>query len=146
MIVKNCKKCSFTPPKMKVLWLHIKQDHQYEFQCFYCNQRYKLKHSAEMHKREVHYKGTLVCFVCNEKVRSNKELKQHIQKRCKSSSPIQMVLTHYDNIHKEVEHKCPMRPKIANNQYHWPIILTQYTSLMRIRVTPVGKSLKTEGL
>ena len=87
VFVKNFKKCSFTPPKMKVLWLHIEKDHQYEFQCFYCNHRYKLKHCPEMHKREVHYKGTLVCFVCNEKVRSNKELKQHIQKRRKLSAP-----------------------------------------------------------
>ena len=67
-----------------------------------------------MHKRKVHYKGTLVCFVCNGKVRSNKELKHHIHKRCKSSAPKQMV--HNDNIHKEAEHKCPMRPKITNNQ------------------------------
>jgi hypothetical protein len=96
---------------MKVLWLHIEKDHQYEFQCFYCNHRCKLKHCPEMHKREVHYKGKLVCFVY-----TNKELKHHIQKRCKSRAPKPMVLKHNDNIHKEVEHKCPMCTKITNNQ------------------------------
>ena len=98
-----------------------------------------------MHKREVHYKGTLAGFTCNEKVRSNKELKQHIQKWCKSSAPKQMVLNHNVNMHKEVEHMCHMCPKITKNQvslsHH--INTIYYIGLMRISVTPVGKSLKT---
>ena len=31
VFVKNCKKCSFSALKMKVLGLHIESDHQYFF-------------------------------------------------------------------------------------------------------------------
>ena len=57
------------------------------------------------------------CFVCNEKFRTHKELKQHMQKRCKTNSaPKQIVHKHNEDIMKEDEHKCPVCPKITNNQ------------------------------
>ena len=113
---KNCKKCSFSPPKMKVLGLHIENDHQYEFQCSNCNNNYHFKNRLKTHKREVHYKATFVCLVCDEKFRTHKKLQQQIQKQSMTSAPKQIVHKHNDEMHKENEHKCPMCPKITNKQ------------------------------
>ena len=42
-IVKKCKKCSFTAPNMDVLGLHMENDHQYEFQCPECSNKFPFK-------------------------------------------------------------------------------------------------------
>ena len=99
----------------KNIGLHIENDHQYDVQCTDCNNKLNFESRVKSTKgkfitREVHYKEIFVCFICNEKFRTHKELKQHIQKRCKSSAPKQIVHKHDDEIHKEDEHKCPMCP------------------------------------
>ena len=113
MFVKNCKN---SPLKMKVLWLHIENDHQYKFQCSYCNNNYNFKNRLNTHKISVLYKGTFVCFVCDDKFKIHQELKQQIQKRCHSSAPKQILHKHNDEMHKKDEHKCPLCPKMTNNQ------------------------------
>ena len=48
MFVKNCKKCSFSAPKIKKnLGLHIENDHQYEVQCSDCNNKLHLKNRVK---------------------------------------------------------------------------------------------------
>ena len=112
-IVKKCKKCSFTAPNMDVLGLHMENDHQYEFQCSDCSKKFPFKNQMKMHKREVHEEGTFSCFVCNNKFRTHKDLKQHMQKRCKSNAvPKSIVHKHNEDIMKKDEHKCPVCPKI----------------------------------
>ena len=57
--------------------------------------------------------------LCNAKYRTHSELKQHIQKKCKSNpTPSLSIIVHKHNedIQKEDEHKCPKCPKITNNQ------------------------------
>ena len=82
VFVNNCKTCSLSASKIKVLGLHIENDHQYEVQCSDCITNLYFKSRVKKHKREVHYKETFVRFICNEKFRTHKELKQHIQKWC----------------------------------------------------------------
>ena len=121
-VVKKCKKCTFTAPNMKVLGLHMENDHQYEFECIECGNKFPFKNQLKLHRREVHEEGTFVCFVCNEKFKTYKQLKAHIQKKCKSQSiPKQtqkdsIVHRHNEDILPEDEHKCPKCPKITNNQ------------------------------
>ena len=90
VFVKNCKKCSFSALKTKVLGLHIESDHQYFFKIIFTNKSSSvhsvminsiLKKCLKKHKREVHYKRTFVCFICNDKFSTHEELQQHIQKR-----------------------------------------------------------------
>ena len=116
-IVKRCKKCSFTAPNMDVLGLHMENDHQYEFQCAECSKKFPFKNQLKMHRREVHAEGTFACFVCDNKFRAHKDLKLHIQKQCKSNAlPKPIIHKHNEDIMKEDEHKCPVCPKITNNQ------------------------------
>ena len=122
VVVKKCKKCTFTAPNMDVLGLHMENDHQYEFECNECDQKFPFKNQLKLHRREIHEEGTFVCFVCNEKFKTHKQLKAHIQRKCKSQSlpkptaihPI--VHKHNEEILPEDEHKCPKCPKITNNQ------------------------------
>ena len=58
--------------------------------------------------------------MCNEKFKTHKQLKAHIQKKCKSKNLAQskqtIVHKHNEDILPEDEHKCPHCPKITNNQ------------------------------
>ena len=117
--VKRCKRCRFTAPNLQVLALHIENDHQLEFDCNECGNKFPFKNQLKIHRREVHEEGSFSCFVCNAKFRTHKDLKQHIQKRCKSDSnlaPKTVVHKHNEDILKEDEHRCPKCPKITNNQ------------------------------
>ena len=122
VVVKRCKKCTFTAPNMHVLGLHMENDHQYEFECTDCGKKFPFKNQLKLHRREVHEEGTFACFVCNEKFKTHKQLKAHIQRKCKSQSapkpsPINgIVHKHNEDILPEDEHKCPKCPKITNNQ------------------------------
>ena len=123
-VLKKCKKCKFTAPNMNALGLHMENDHQYEFECSECSNKFPFKNQLKIHRREVHEEGTFSCFVCNNRFRTHKELKQHIQKKCKSQSTTnqtigvnkQIVHKHNEDILEEDEHKCTMCPKITNNQ------------------------------
>ena len=72
-------------------------------------------------RRKVHEEGTFACFVCNEKFKIHRQLKAHIQRKCKSKStpkptPINHVVhKHNEDILPEDEHKGPKCPKITNN-------------------------------
>ena len=109
---------------MNVLGLHMENDHQYEFECSECSNKFPFKNQLKIHRREVHEEGTFSCFVCNNRFRTHKELKQHIQKKCKSQSTAiqtpavntQIVHKHNEDILEEDEHKCTMCQKILNNQ------------------------------
>ena len=61
-----------------------------------------------------------MCFICNSKFKTHKQLKAHIQKKCKSSSSTSPsnAIVHRTNedILPEDEHRCPKCPKITNNQ------------------------------
>ena len=117
--VKKCKKCNFTATNMQVLGLHMENDHAYNFQCEECGKKFPFKNQLKLHKREVHKEGSFSCFVCNKNFITHKDLKLHIQKKCKTgntSSQTQFIHKHNDDIMKEDEHKCPMCPKITNNQ------------------------------
>ena len=117
--VKRCKRCRFTAPNLQVLALHIENDHELEFDCNECGNKFPFKNQLKIHRREVHEEGSFACFVCNAKFRTHKDLTQHIQKRCKTNSnPAQKIIVHKhnDDILKEDEHRCPKCPKITNNQ------------------------------
>ena len=122
--LKKCKKCKFTAPNMNVLGLHMENDHQYEFECTECSNKFPFKNQLKIHRREVHEEGTFSCFVCNNRFKTHKELKQHIQKKCKSQNTAnqttvvnkQIVHKHNEDILEEDEHKCTMCSKITNNQ------------------------------
>ena len=117
--IKKCKKCKFTTQTMKVLELHIENDHAYDFQCGECGKKFPFKNQLKLHRREVHEEGTFSCFVCNTSFKTHKELKQHIQKKCKSGSTMasaKIVHKTNEDILKEDEHKCPKCPNITNNQ------------------------------
>ena len=104
---------------MQLLGLHMENDHQYEFECNECDNKFPFKNQLKIHKREVHEQGTFSCLVCNCKFKIHKELKLHIQKKCKTQStaaPIHIVHKPNEDIMKEDEHKCPKCPKITNNQ------------------------------
>ena len=104
---------------MKVLELHIENDHAFDFQCGECGKMFPFKNQLKLHRREVHEEGTFSCFVCNKSFNTHKELKQHIQKKCKTGSnlaPARIVHKTNEDILKEDEHKCPKCPKISNNQ------------------------------
>ena len=123
-VLKKCKKCNFTAPNMNVLGLHMENDHQYEFECSECSKKFPFKNQLKIHRRELHEEGTFSCFVCNNRFKTHKELRQHIQKKCKSPSTAnptpavskQIVHKHNEDILVEDEHKCTMCPKITNNQ------------------------------
>ena len=109
----------FTAPNMEILSLHMENDYEYEFECIDCNTKFPFKNQLKIHRREAHEQGTFACFLCNDKLKTHKELKQHIQKRCKTqstASPPPIVHKHNEDIHKEDEHNCPKCPKICNNQ------------------------------
>jgi uncharacterized C2H2 Zn-finger protein len=132
--VKRCKKCKFTAPNLLVLALHIENDHQLDFDCNECGKKFPFKNQLKIHRREVHEEGSFACFVCNAKFRTHKDLKQHIQKRCKSdTTPTSKTIVHKHNedIHKQDEHRCPKCPKITNNQ----ISLVHHLNTMHIVVT-----------
>ena len=105
---------------MGVLALHMENDHTYEFNCTECEAKFPFKNQLKLHRREVHKEGTFSCFVCNDKFKTHKLLKAHIQKKCKSqrSNQLQNKIVHKrnDDILPEDEHKCPQCPKITNNQ------------------------------
>ena len=104
---------------MKILGFHMENDHHYEFPCDNCKTKFPFKNQLRIHKREVHEEGLFACFVCNNKYKTHKELKQHIQKKCKSPNGIiekTIVHKHNEDILVEDEHKCPLCPKITNNQ------------------------------
>ena len=61
-VVKKCKKCAFTAPKMGVLGLHMENDHQYEFECEDCKKKFSFKNQLKLHKGENHEEGTFACF------------------------------------------------------------------------------------
>ena len=119
VVLKKCKKCNFTAPNMNVLGLHMENDHQYEFDCSECSKKFPFKNQLKIHRREMHEEGTFSCFVCNNRFKTHKELKQHIQKKCKTQvtgSHMPIVHKHNDDILEEDEHRCPKCPKITNNQ------------------------------
>ena len=104
---------------MQVLGLHMENDHAYNFQCAECGGKFPFKNQLKLHRREVHEEGTFSCFVCNKKFKTHKELKLHIQKKCKTgnvSHQAPIMHKHNEDILEEDEHKCPMCPKICNNQ------------------------------
>ena len=74
----------------------------------------------KLHRREIHEEGTFACFVCNNKFKTHKQLKAHIQRKCKSQSAPKQISTivhkRNDDILPEDEHRCPQCPKITNNQ------------------------------
>ena len=83
--IKKCKKCQFTATSMRVLQLHIENDHQgNQFCCERCDKKFSLKNQLKLHKRQDHEVGSFSCFVCNSRFRTHKDLKQHMQK---SASP-----------------------------------------------------------
>ena len=51
---KKCKKCKFTAPNMKILGLHMENDHLYKFSCMDCEAKFPFKNQLKIHKREVH--------------------------------------------------------------------------------------------
>ena len=59
-------------------------------------------------------------FFCNNKFKTCKQLKAHVQKKCKTDtlpkSRNNIVHKHNDDILTEDEHKCPHCSKITNNQ------------------------------
>ena len=85
-LLKKCKKCPFKAANMSVLGLHMNNDHQYEFECAECGEKFPFKNQLKLHRREVHEEGTFACFVCNYKFKTHKQLKTHIQKKCKSNN------------------------------------------------------------
>ena len=117
--LKSVKKCKFEARTMKVLELHVENDHGYDFQCAECGKKFPYKNQLKLHRREVHEEGSFSCFVCNKNFKTHRELKEHIQKKCKSgSNPVTAKIVHKRNedILVQDEHKCPKCPKITNNQ------------------------------
>ena len=117
--IKKCKKCKFTASNLKILGLHMENDHQHEFMCTDCTTKFPFKNQLKIHRREVHEEGSFACFVCNQHFKTHKELKQHIKKRCKTThgnTTSSIVHKHNEDILEEDEHKCPICPKITNNQ------------------------------
>ena len=55
--VKRCKRCRFTAPNLQVLALHIESDHQLEFECNECGNKFPFKKQLKIHRREVHEEG-----------------------------------------------------------------------------------------
>ena len=97
----------------------MENDHQYEFPCTDCGTKLPFKNQLKIHRREVHEEGLFSCFVCNYKFKTHKELKQHIQRKCKpKNGSLEKTIIHKRNedILEEDEHKCPICPKITNNQ------------------------------
>ena len=47
-VVKKCKKCPFTAPNMGVLGLHMENDHQYEFECEDCGNKFPFKNQLKL--------------------------------------------------------------------------------------------------
>ena len=58
MFVKNCKKCSFSAPKIKKILDFILKMTINEVQCYDCNNKLYFKSHVKKHEREVHYKGS----------------------------------------------------------------------------------------
>ena len=105
---------------MVLLGLHMENDHEYEFECTDCENKFPFKNQLKLHRREVHEEGTFSCFVCSKKFKTHKQLKAHIQRKCKSQSSnhtnIKIVHKHNEDILPEDEHRCLYCPKITNNQ------------------------------
>ena len=124
MFVKNCKTCSFSPPKMNVLWLHIEKDHQYKFQCSYCNNNYNYKNLVKTHKREVHYKGTFSCLSVMTILEFTKSLNRKYRNcvKCKSRAPKQKCTNTMMKCIRKMSTSVQCVQKLPTIKYYWPTI------------------------
>ena len=92
---------------MKVLWLHIENDHQYKFQCSYSNNNYNFKNTLWKRTKEKFITGEhLYVLSVMKNVEFTKSLNSKYRNcvKCKSSAPKQKVHKHNDEMHKEDEH------------------------------------------
>ena len=96
--------------------------------------------------REVHEEGSFSCFICKKNFSTHRELKQHIQKRCKTgSNPGTAKIVHKQNedIMEEDEHKCPECPKITNNQVSLVNHMNTKHSVQKDKCVSCGEDFKT---
>ena len=64
----------------------MEYNHNNEFNCTECEQKFPFKSQLKLHRREVHKEGTLSWFLCNDNFKIHKQLKAHIQRKCRSQS------------------------------------------------------------